>query len=152
MWARRSVGEGGVAAGDEAFPGVVGVADLGEVRLVEQGLLQGPVRDGQGGDRGGAEGGDPAEAAELAELPNTGGSDHAAACDHDHLLDAEHGFHLNGDLLERGRVGRVPRHHPDRDRPPGRVGQQPVFDLREAFSPVARVTPGRQLAVRPGRL
>ena len=44
--------QGGVAAGDQAFGGVVGVGDLGEVGLVEQGHLQGPVIGGQGGDRG----------------------------------------------------------------------------------------------------
>src|SRR5665647_1427224 len=32
--------QGGVAARDQAFPGVVGVGDLGEVHLVEQGHLQ----------------------------------------------------------------------------------------------------------------
>jgi hypothetical protein len=45
--------QGGVAAGDQAFPGVVGVGDLGQVGLVEQGHLQGSVVGGQGGDRGG---------------------------------------------------------------------------------------------------
>src|ERR1017187_6293480 len=34
---------------------------------------------------------------------------------------------------ERGRVGGVPGKHPHRDRPPGRVGQQPVLDLGQAF-------------------
>src|SRR5664279_1885272 len=41
-------GQGGVTAGDQAFPGVVGVGDLGEVGLVEQAHLQGSVVGGQG--------------------------------------------------------------------------------------------------------
>src|SRR6266498_875620 len=49
-----------VAAGDEAFPGVVGVADLGEVLLVEQRQLQRLPVDGQLRDRGCPERGQPA--------------------------------------------------------------------------------------------
>ena len=40
-------GQGRVAAGDQPFAGVVGVGDLGEVLLVEQGQLQRPVLGGQ---------------------------------------------------------------------------------------------------------
>ena len=47
-------GKGGVAAGDQAFGGVVRVGDLGQVGLVEQGHLQRPVVGGQGGYCGGA--------------------------------------------------------------------------------------------------
>jgi len=47
-------GQGGVAARDQAFPGVVRVGDLGEVGLVEQGHLQRSVVGGQGGYCGGA--------------------------------------------------------------------------------------------------
>lgn len=43
----------------------------------------------------------------------------------------EHGLHLDRDLLERGRVGRVPRHHPNRDGASRRVGEQAVLDLRQ---------------------
>jgi hypothetical protein len=46
--------QGRVTAGDQAFPGVVRVGDLGEVGLVEQGHLQRSVVGGQGRDRGGA--------------------------------------------------------------------------------------------------
>src|SRR5674476_44696 len=41
-------GQGRVTAGDQSFPGVVGVGDLGEVHLVEQGHLQRAVIGGQG--------------------------------------------------------------------------------------------------------
>ena len=58
--------QGRVAARDQAFPGVVGVADLGEVGLVEQGHLQRSVIGGQRRDRRGAQRGDPAEPAQLA--------------------------------------------------------------------------------------
>ena len=47
-------GQGGVAAGDQPFPRVVGVADLGEVLGVEQAHLQRPLLGGQGGDIRGA--------------------------------------------------------------------------------------------------
>jgi hypothetical protein len=43
-----------VAAGDQPLAGVVGVADLGEVLLVEQAHLQRPVVGGQGGGLGDA--------------------------------------------------------------------------------------------------
>ena len=39
------VGQGGITAGDEAFPGVVRVGDLGQVGLIEQGLLHRPVSE-----------------------------------------------------------------------------------------------------------
>src|ERR1019366_3908253 len=58
-------GQGGVAAGDQAFPGVVRVGDLGEVHLVEQGHLQRSVVGCQCGDRRGAQRGDPAEPTEV---------------------------------------------------------------------------------------
>ena len=45
-------GQGGVAAGDQPFAGVVGVADLGQVVGVEQAHLQRSVVGGQCGDRG----------------------------------------------------------------------------------------------------
>ena len=54
-------GQERVAAGDQAFAGVVGVADLGEVLLVEQGRLQRPAGGGERLDRRGAERGQPAQ-------------------------------------------------------------------------------------------
>src|SRR6476619_3584208 len=44
--------ERGVAAGDQPFPGVVGVADLGQVLGIEQAHLQRPVVGGEFGDCG----------------------------------------------------------------------------------------------------
>ena len=144
-----TLGEGGVAAGDEALGGVVGVGDLGQVCLIEQGLLHRPVGE-KPGDRGRAQRGHPAEAAELPELFDPGGGAHAPACDHDHVVHAERGLHLNRDLFKRGPVGRVPGHHPDRDRAAFRVGQQAVLDLWEAFLPGH--PPGRYASVqRPGK-
>ena len=54
-------GQERVAAGDQAFAGVVGVGDLGEVLLVEQGRLQRPAGGGERLDRRGSEGGQPAQ-------------------------------------------------------------------------------------------
>ena len=54
-------GEERVAAGDQAFAGVVGVADLGEVLLVEQGRLQRPAGGGERLDRRGPQRGQPAQ-------------------------------------------------------------------------------------------
>ena len=51
---RPQLGQGGVAAGDQPFPGVVGVGDLGQVLGVEQAHLQRPVLRGQRLDRRGA--------------------------------------------------------------------------------------------------
>ncbi len=47
-------GQRGVAAGDQPLAGVVGVADLGQVMLVEQAHLQRPILGGQFGDGRGA--------------------------------------------------------------------------------------------------
>ena len=60
------VGQRRVAAGDQPFAGVVGMGDLGEVGLVEQGQLERPVVGGERGHRGGAQRGDPAEPAARA--------------------------------------------------------------------------------------
>ena len=64
-------GQGGVAAGDQAFAGVVGVGYLGEVDLVEQAHLQRP-RSGQGGDGGRPQAGEPAQPADGSAAPRCG--------------------------------------------------------------------------------
>ena len=51
-------GQVGIAAGDEAPAGLVRVAELGEVLLVEQGHLQRPVIGGELADGGGAQAGE----------------------------------------------------------------------------------------------
>src|SRR5674476_189627 len=51
---------------------------------------------------------------------------------------------------ECGRVGGVAGHHPHRNRPPDRVGEQPVLDLRQPLLAVPGVAAGRQRAVRAG--
>jgi hypothetical protein len=48
------LGQQRIAAGDQALVGVVGVADLGEVVLIEQGGLQWATGSRQLGDRRGA--------------------------------------------------------------------------------------------------
>jgi hypothetical protein len=55
--------------------------------------------------------------------------------------------HLH-DGAERGRAGGVAGKDPDRDRSPGRVGEQPVLDLRQALLAVPGVAAHRQRAVR----
>ena len=52
------------------------------------------------------------------------------------------------DAGERGRVAGVAGEDPDRDRPPGRVGQQPVLDLQFSFLAVPGVAAGGQRALR----
>jgi len=106
------------------------VADLGQVGLVEQGHLQRAVISGQGRYRGGAQRGDPAEPAQLAQLLHAGAGDHSPVPDHHHVAKFEGVFDRLDDGAERGRVGGVTGKHPHRDRAPGRVGQQHVLDLR----------------------
>jgi hypothetical protein len=53
--------EGEVAAGDQPFPGEVGIADLGQILGIEQADLQPPLVGGEFGDRRGAQRGDPPE-------------------------------------------------------------------------------------------
>ena len=124
------VGQGRVAAGHQAFVGVVRVADLGQVGLVEQAHLQRAVVGGQGGDRRGPQRGDPADAAEFAQGLDPGVGDHPGVADHHHVAQGERVPDGLDDVGEGGRVGGVAGEDPDRDRAPGRVGQQPVLDLR----------------------
>ena len=144
------VGQGGVAAGDQPFPGVVGVADFGEVDGVEQAHLQRPVIGGQSGDRRGPQCGEPADPAEFTQRIDAGGGDHAAIAHHDHVVEPEGVFDGGDRFGERGRVGGVAGEHPDRHRAPGRVGEQPVFDLFAAFLAVTGVAASGQFAVPPG--
>ena len=149
--------ERGVAAGDQPFPGVVGVADLGQVLGVEQAHLQRAVGAGEFGDRGRAQRGDPPEigcgvgvVVEFAQRVDARGGDHAAIA-HQHQprdteLVADHG----DDLGERDRVGGVAGEHPHRDRAAGRVGEHPVLDLLAALLAVAGVAARGQLATPAG--
>jgi len=126
------------------------VADLGEVGLVEQRHLQRPVVGGHRGDRPGPQRGHPAHPAELAQSLDPGAGDHPLVPDHHHLLQPEGVAYLLDDAGERGRVGGVAGDNLDRDRTPGRVGQQPVLDLRQGLLAVAGVTAGGQRAASPG--
>ena len=131
-----------VAAGDQPFAGVVGVADLGEVLGVEQRHLQWPVIGGQGGDLRGAQRGDPPEigcgvgiVVEFTQGVDTRGGDHAAIPDQHQLGQPEPGADDLDDVGERDRVGGIAGKDPHRDRPAGRVGEDAVFDLRQPFLP-----------------
>ncbi len=129
------VGQGGVAAGDQPFRGVVGVADFGEVDGVEQRHLQGPVIGGQRGDLRGPQRGQPADPAQLCQGGDAGSGDHAAVADHHHVGQREGVFDRGDRRGEGGRVGGVTGKHPDRDRAPVGVGEQPVLDLLTALLP-----------------
>ena len=140
-------GQGGVAAGDEAFSGVVGVGDLSQVGFVEQAELEGPVVGGQRLDLGGPQCGDPAETAEGFEGIDTGGGDHAQVSDHHHVVETETVFDFDCYCVERGRVRGVTGEHFDGDGSARKVGDQAVFDLFFASFLVPGVAPGSQLAV-----
>ena len=93
-------GEAGVAADDEALAGEVVGGDLGEIPLVEEGGVHGPVGE-EFLDGGGAEGGDPAQPLDAGEvLADAGGGEHAAIAHQDDAGEAEAGaelLHLGGD-------------------------------------------------------
>ena len=147
-------GQQRVAAGDQPLAGVVGVGDLGQVLLVEQGQLQRPVRGGERGDRRRPQAGQPAQPAEFLQGLDPGGGDHAPVADHHHLPQPEPGAHDLHGVDERGRVGGAAVEDPDRDRPAVGVGEQPVLDLRLTLPPVAGVAPRGQRAapaLHPGR-
>ena len=147
----------GVAAGDQPFAGVVGVADLGQVLGVEQAHLQRPVVGGECGDCGCAQRGDPAEigcgvriVVEFAQRLDARGGDHAAIAHQHQPRDAQRVADDGDDLGERVRVGGVAGKHPHRDRASGRVGEHPVLDLLAALLAVAGVAARGQLAAPPG--
>ena len=141
-------GQERVAAGDEAFPGVVGVADLGEVVLVEQGRLQRPAFGGEGLDRRCPQRGQPAQVGPVGtDRGDPGVGDHPAVPDHHQLGEPEPVPHHLDRLDERGRVGGVAGEHLDRDRTAGWVGEQSVLDLGPVLLPVPGVAPFRQRAV-----
>jgi len=135
------VGQERVAAGDEAFAGVVGVGDLGEVVLVEQGRLQRSAGRGQGLDGRGAQRGQPAQVrvAVGAERVDAGRRDHAAVADQHRLGEREPVPHDLDRVDEGGRVGGVAGEHLDRYRAALGVGEQPVLDLGPVLLPVAGV-------------
>ena len=85
---------------------------------------------------------------QLVQRLDAGAGDHAAVADHDHRLQPELVPHHLHDAGERGRVAGVAGEDADRDRPPLRVGEQPVLDLQRAFPAVPGVAAGGQRAVR----
>src|SRR5215218_5030713 len=75
--------QGGVAAADQPLPGIVRVADLGQVLLIEQRQLQRPILSGQRGHRRGAQRAHPAEPAGRPQRLDAGGGEHATIPDDD---------------------------------------------------------------------
>ena len=144
------VGERRVAAGDQPLAGVVRVADLGQVDLVEQGQLQRPVGGGGRGDGGGAQRGHPAQPTEFAQRCDPRRGDHPAVADQGQLGQPEPVAHRGDGGGERGRVGGVAREHLHRHRPAVGVGEQPVVDLRGAAPAVPGVPDRRQRAAPAG--
>ncbi len=149
--------ECGVAAGDQPFPGVVGVADLGQVLGVEQAHLQRPVVGGEFGDCGCTQRGDPSEigcgvriVVEFAQRLDARGGDHAAIAHQHQPRDAQRVADDGDDLGERVRVGGVAGKHAHRDRASRRVGEHPVLDLLAALLAVAGVAARGQLAAPSG--
>ena len=105
-------------------------------------------------DGGGAQRGDPPVGVRplgpvlpLVQGPDPGAGDHPAVADHDHLGQPELLPHHVHDGGERGGVAGVAGEDPDRDRAPGRVGEQPVLDLQPALLAVPGVAAGGQRAV-----
>jgi hypothetical protein len=111
------------------------VGDLGQVLLVEQAHLQGPVIGGQGLDGRGAQRGDPAQSAEFLELFDPGGGDHAAVSDHHHVRQAVPGLEVRGEGLERGRVRGIAGNDGHGHGPAVRVGEQPYSICSTPFFP-----------------
>jgi hypothetical protein len=139
-------GQHRVAAGDQPLAGEVLGGDLGQVLLIEETELEGPVLGHQLLDRRGAQRGDPPVGVRLrrpvlllVQSPDPGGGDHAAVPDHDHFPQPELRPHHVCDGGERGRVAGAAGEHPDRDRAACRVGEQPVLDLQLAFLAVPGV-------------
>jgi hypothetical protein len=142
--------QGGVAAADQPLPGIVRVADLGQVLLIEQRQLQRPILSGQRGHRRGAQRAHPAEPAGRPQRLDAGGGEHATIPDDDHLRQPEPVPEQGGDLGERGRVGGVAGEHPRRNGPARRVGEQPVGDLRIVPAGIPGVPEGGQRAAASG--
>src|SRR5208282_4107545 len=129
-------GQRGIAAADQPLAGVAGIADLGEVLVIEQRHLQRPVVAGQGGDGGGAQGGDPARAGQRLELADPHLGDRSAVADQDDLIEPEFVAYDGDDFPECDRVGGIAREYPDRDRDPGPAGDHAELDLLAVLLPV----------------
>ena len=148
-------GQDRVAAGDQPLAGEVIGGDLGEILLIEETELQRAVVGHELFDGGGAQRGDPSVGVRLRRpvFPlvhglDPGAGDHPPVPDHDHLLQPELLPDHVHDGGEGAGVAGVAGEHPDRDRPAGRVGEQPVLDLQLAFLAVPGVAAGSQRAVR----
>ena len=147
------VGQRRVAAGHQPLAGVVGMADLGEVGLVEQAdSWSGPsaaASAATSGARSAVTQPNPPSSRRAAIL-RTG--DHPAVADQDQVGQPELvADHVDGGG-EGGRVGGVAGENPDRDRPAVGVGEQPVVDLWVAALAVPRVAEGGQRAARAGHI
>ena len=149
-------GKAGIAAGDEALPGEVGmVLDL------EQGLLLFGVLEtvemalaGELADGPALEGGDPRDAVAFAQGLDGGLDDHAAVPDHHHPGKAEAALEAVEFGQEGLLVGDVSRVDRDRDRAPVAVAEEAEIDLREAPLAVAAVAEACERTVAslvPGR-
>ncbi len=148
-------GQDRIAAGDQPLAGKVGRGDLGEVLLIEQGQLEGPVVGHELFDGVGAQRGDPPVGGwplrpvlPLVQGLDPGAGDHAPVADHDHFLQAELLPHHVRDGGEGAGVAGVAGEHADRDRTAFGVGEQPVLDLQRALLAVPGIPAGGQRAVR----
>jgi hypothetical protein len=140
--------QGGIAAAHQPFARVIGVADLGEVLLIEQGQLQRPAISGQDRDVRGLQGGDPPGALQRPQVLHTGFSDHPAVPGEDDFSQPEIIAHFADRGLECRRVGSVPLEQVNADGPAFRVGQQSVLDLHPAALAVPGIPERGQLALR----
>ncbi len=90
--------------------------------------------------------GDPGQATQFFQCFDPRRCDHSPVADHDHAGQAELVPYRVDRGDEGGRVGGVAGEDQDRDRPPDRVGEQPVLDLQLAALTVAGVAELGQFA------
>jgi hypothetical protein len=83
----------------------------------------------------------------LPQLGDPGLGDHPAVSDHDEVRDAEIIANPGDGGCEGDRVAGVAGKNLDRDRPPHRIGEQPVLNLFAAAFPVPGIPERSQFAL-----
>ncbi len=132
-WSDGIGGGGPVFAGEgQRLPGPAKVPDEvgGEhvEKYVDAHSILGPVMDGTQVQIDAL----PTAEVSLYSGENAGRSNHAAVPDH--VCDPECSLHLDRNLFERGRVCGLAQHHPNRDRTPGPIDEQAVFNAEDPSS------------------
>lgn len=127
----------GIEAGHEMVAGEVGMLDLCQIADIEEGGLQGAMLLGQLADGVAAQAGNRLQTLDGTDfLADTGTGEHATLPDQVDRVETEVVPQLGDGVGEGGGVGGIALEDLDSDGHPGRVSEEPEYDLKGALSAV----------------